>query len=99
MLAIVDNFAGTGMLIRRGAPAEIRAALKKGHAKTRFGEGAPGGEAGQSASGYRDCRILCRIRIDGGRGRHHNRRFSIPFPRTVSFSRTVNRTRSLKTSY
>src|SRR5260221_8790205 len=96
MLAIVDNFAGTGMLIRRGAPAEIRAALKKGHAKTRFGEGAPGGEAGQSASGYRDCRILCRIRIDGGRWRSHNKRFSLTFRRTVSLSRRDIRRGPLK---
>src|SRR5260370_3587885 len=53
MLAIVDNLAGTGMLIRRGAPTEIRAALKKGHAKTRLAEGASGGAAGQSSSVYR----------------------------------------------
>src|ERR1700675_341863 len=99
MLAIVDNFAGTRMLIRRGAPAKIGSAFKQGHAITGFGQGASSGEAGQPASSYRDCGWVCRIRIDGGRGRHHTRRFRIPFPRTVSFSRTVNRTRSLKTSY
>ena len=57
------------------------------------------GEAGQTASGYSECRRMCRIRVDEGRGRHHTRRFRIPFPRTASFSGTVNRTRSLKTSY
>ena len=54
MLAIVDNFAGAGMLIRRGAAAEIRAAFKQSHAKTSFGQGASSGEAGQPASGYGD---------------------------------------------
>src|SRR6266478_6712430 len=102
VLAIVDNFTGAGMLIRRGATAEIRAALKQRHAKTGFGQGASRGEAGQPASGYGHCRRMCRMRmgrISLDRGRHHTRRFRIPFPRTVSFSRTVNRTRSPKTSY
>ena len=58
MLAIVDNFAGAGMLIRRGAPAEIRAALKKRHAKPGFRQGASSGEAGQPASGDGDCRRI-----------------------------------------
>src|ERR1700687_854245 len=54
MLAIVNNFAGTGMLIRRRAPAEIRATLKEGHAKPGFGEGASGREARQPASSDSD---------------------------------------------
>src|SRR5208282_3883845 len=97
MLAIVDNFAGAGVLIRGGAPAQVGTALKQRHAKSGFRQGAASGEAGQPAAGDRDCRRLLRIRI--GERRHHSRRFSIPFPRTVSFSRTVNRARSRKTSY
>jgi hypothetical protein len=46
MLAIVDNFAGAGMLIRRRAAAEIRAALKERHAKPGFREGASSGQTG-----------------------------------------------------
>src|SRR5258706_12414616 len=53
MLAIVNNFAGTRMLIRRVAPAEIRAPPKKGHAKDRFGEYPSVWPSGQSASSYR----------------------------------------------
>ena len=34
-----------------------------------------------------------------GRGRHHNRRFTYPLPRMVSFSRTLKATRSVNTSY
>src|SRR5450755_2282893 len=78
MLAIIDNFASAGMLIRRGAAAKIRASLKQRHLKPRFRQGASCGKAGQASSG--DC--------DGwgiwGRW-HHTRRFKIPLPRTASF--------------
>jgi len=40
MLAVVDNFAGSGMLIRRGAPAKIRSALKERNTEAGFGQGA-----------------------------------------------------------
>src|SRR6266403_2671196 len=62
MLAIVDNFAGARMLIRRGAPAKIGAALKQGHAKPSFGQGTSSGQASQPTSSYCDCRRICRIR-------------------------------------
>src|SRR5258708_22405771 len=50
MLAIVDNLAGTGMLIRRGAPTEIRAAVDKTQDATRFLVRAPGGYREPSAA-------------------------------------------------
>src|SRR5208282_4995293 len=107
MLAIIDNFASTGMLIRGRAPTEIGAAFKQRDAKTGFCQNASSGQASQPASGDSDCGRICRIRMDRiridrirmHRGRHQCRRFRIPFPRTVSFSGTVNRTRSPKTSY
>ncbi len=91
MLAVVDHLSGSGMLIRRCAPAKIRPAFEERHAKSRFRQGAARGQASQSASGYGDCRRMWGI--------GHNRRFTVPFPRTVSFSGMVNRTRSLNTSY
>jgi hypothetical protein len=46
VLAIVDNFASSGVLIRRGASSEVRTALKYRHAKPGFSQCAPRGKAG-----------------------------------------------------
>ena len=62
MLAIVDNFARAGMLIRRSAAAKIRTPLKERNAKAGFGESASGSEAGQPTAGDRDCGRVCQIR-------------------------------------
>ena len=51
VLAVVDDFAGAGMLVGRSAAAEIRAAFKQGDAKARIGEGAGGGQSGEAAAG------------------------------------------------
>jgi len=51
MLAVVDDFASAGMLVRRSASTEIRAALEEGDAKTRVGKSAGGSESGEAASG------------------------------------------------
>jgi hypothetical protein len=61
MLAIVDDFAGAGMLIRRGASTEVWTFLKQRYAKTGLGERTPCGETSQSATCDCDCGI-------GGRG-------------------------------
>src|SRR5580704_8727105 len=93
MLAIVHHFAGAGMLIGRSASAEIRPALKEGHAKAATGKGATSREARQSATDYRNSEILCRMLG------HQDKRFRKPFAKTPSFSRTVRLTLPLKTSY
>src|ERR1700692_3264073 len=46
VLAIVDDFAGAGMFVGRGATAKIRPALEQGNPEARVGEGASCGEAG-----------------------------------------------------
>src|SRR5260221_11822769 len=50
MLAVVDDFAGTGMLIRRRATTQVRTPLKQGHAETGSGKGASSGQSSQTAS-------------------------------------------------
>ena len=40
MLAIIDDFTGSGMLVGRSATAEVRAALEEGDAETGVGKGA-----------------------------------------------------------
>ena len=40
MLTVVDNLSRSGMLIRRGAPANERTTLKYGDMKSRFGKSA-----------------------------------------------------------
>src|ERR1700724_681985 len=48
VLAVVDDFAGSGMLVGRCASAEIRPALKERDAKAGIGESAGGGESSQT---------------------------------------------------
>src|SRR5258708_26808990 len=48
VLAVVDDFAGAGMLVGGSASAEVGAALEEGDAEVGIGEGAGGGEAGRS---------------------------------------------------
>ncbi len=52
VLAVVDDFAGAGMLVGGGASAEVGTALEQGDAEAGVGEGTCGGEAGEAASGY-----------------------------------------------
>jgi hypothetical protein len=52
VLAVVDDFAGSGMLVGRCASAEIRPALKERDAKAGIGESAGGGESSQTTAGY-----------------------------------------------
>src|ERR1700723_430641 len=54
MLAVVDDFAGSWMLVGRCASAEIRPALKERDAKAGIGERAGGGESSQTPAGYGD---------------------------------------------
>ena len=51
VLAVVDDFAGAGMLVGRSASAEVGAALEESDAKAGVGESAGGGESGEAASG------------------------------------------------
>ena len=97
MLAVINSLPGAGMLIGRCAPTEIGSAFKERDAKPSISQGASGGKARESASGDGDGRWLCRISM--GRCGHQTRRFRIPFASTVSFSRVVRLTRSVKTSY
>jgi hypothetical protein len=50
VLAVVDDFAGTGMLIRRSAAAKISPAFEQSHAKAAARKGATSGEPRQSTS-------------------------------------------------
>jgi len=50
MLAVVDHFAGSGMLIRRSTATKKGAALEQSYSKTSFGESASGSQSGQSAA-------------------------------------------------
>jgi hypothetical protein len=50
VLAVVDDLAGAGMLIGRGAAAEVGAALEEGDAVTGFSERAGGGETRQASA-------------------------------------------------
>ena len=54
MLAVVDHFAGSGMLVGGGASAKIGTALEERDAETGVGKSAGGGEAGESAAGDGD---------------------------------------------
>ena len=61
VLAVIDDFAGAGMFVGGSAPTEVRTALEESDAKTRVGECARRGEAGEAASGYgygRLCGVL-----------------------------------------
>jgi len=51
VLAVIDDFAGAGMLVGRGASAEVGAALEEGDAEAGIGEGAGGCEAGEATAG------------------------------------------------
>ena len=108
MLAVINHLAGARMLIRGSAPAQVWAPFKERDAKSGFSQGASSSEAGQAASRDRDrSRLVMTEPSVRGSGdgicsdgrRHQSRRFTIPFPMTVSFSGTVSRTRSPKTSY
>ncbi len=57
VLAVVDDFAGAGMLVGRSAAAEIGTPLEESDAKAGVGQGAGGGESGQAATGDGDCRL------------------------------------------
>jgi hypothetical protein len=46
VLAVVDNFAGTGMFVGRGSATEIRSALEQGYAESTFSERARSSESG-----------------------------------------------------
>ncbi len=50
VLAVVDDFASSRMLIRRCPSAEIRATLEQGDAIANFGERAGSGETGEAAA-------------------------------------------------
>ena len=49
VLAVVDDLASAGMLVGGGAAAEVRAAFEEVHAVAGVGEGAGGGDSGESA--------------------------------------------------
>ena len=55
VLAVVDDFAGAGMFPRGSAAAEERALLEERDAESVVGQGAGGGESGETASGDGDC--------------------------------------------
>jgi len=52
VLAVVDHFAGAGMLVGRSPSAEVRTALEYGHAKARLGQRAGCSQSGQASAGY-----------------------------------------------
>jgi len=93
VLAIIHYFAGTGMLVGRGAATEKGAALKQSDLKTAISKGAAGGQPGQPAADDGDLSFSRR-----GRSRHAIR-FMKPRARTVSFSLTVRLILPLKISY
>jgi hypothetical protein len=51
VLAVVDDFGGSGMLVRRGSSAKVGTTLKQRHSKSRSGERAGSGQASEAASG------------------------------------------------
>ena len=55
VLAVVDDFAGAGMFPGGGAATEEGTLLEEGDAEALVGEGAGGGESGETASGDGDC--------------------------------------------
>lgn len=50
VLAVVHHLAGAGMLIGRGASANVGASLKDCDLKTRIGKRAAGGQSGKTAA-------------------------------------------------
>src|SRR5215831_19228053 len=50
VLAVVDDFARTGMLVRRGAASEKRALLEQGNAEADVGKRTSGSQSGETTS-------------------------------------------------
>jgi hypothetical protein len=97
VLAVVHHFARTRMLIGRSAPSQIRTPFEQGDEIAGIRKRATGGESRESTTCDGNRRRI--FGVSGIHGRHHTRRCRIPFPSTESFSGTVRRTLSLKTSY
>ena len=94
VLAIVDNFAGAGVFVGRCASAEKWAALEEGDAESSIGERASRGESGESSSGDGHCGW-----VRAGDIQFYVTRITKPRASTLSFSRVLRATFSVKTSY
>src|ERR1700676_36046 len=93
VLAVVHHFASAGMLIGRRPSTKIRAPLEEGDAKTAFHQRTTGGQSRKPASHHGNLWRLCPAL------RHQARRLTRPFPRMMTFSRTVRPIFLPKTSY
>jgi hypothetical protein len=51
VLAVIDNLAGSGMLVGRSTASEIRTPLEQGYAKAGVGKSAGGSQACEAAAG------------------------------------------------
>src|SRR5258708_1297713 len=90
MLTVVDDLAGSGMLVGRCASAHVGPALEESDAHSGISQRAAGRESGESAADDRYGFTIGR--------RCHVRRRRNPRESTVSFSQVVSRTRSVRTS-
>src|SRR6202034_2024905 len=55
VLAVIDDFTGAGMLVRRSAATEVGAAFEESDAEAGIGEGAGRGQASETAAGDGYC--------------------------------------------
>jgi hypothetical protein len=58
VLAIVHDFAGSGVFVGAGAASEVGAALENSYLESAFGEGTSRGEAGEAAADDGHKRLL-----------------------------------------
>ncbi len=93
VLAVIYDFAGAGMLVGRRTSAKVGTLFEKSDSQTAFSQRATCGQSCQAAPYHCNFGRLC-----PGLG-HQARRFSKPFPRMKTFSRTVRLIFLLKTSY
>src|SRR5260370_4782550 len=89
MLAVIHNFAGARMFVRRRASAKERAAFEHGHVEAAASKGARRRQTGESASDDYHC---------GRAVRHQMIRCKNPLLRMVSFSRVLRLTLRVNTS-
>lgn len=90
VLTVIDDFAGTGMFIRRSSTAKEWLAFEEGNRIPGVCERTCGGQSGEATTDYGDARGRCSCLC--GSPRHVSRRQK-PSARMRSFSRVVRRTR------
>ena len=93
VLTVVHHFTRPRMLIGGRPATQVRAALEEGDTKAVFRQCATGGQSCEAAPHHGNFWRLCPAL------RHQTRRFTKPFPRMMTFSRTVRRIFLPKTSY